>query len=129
MYRPDLCEIFTIISNLLYMKCRKSFKRASITKVQSTFVVLVITVYCYNNLIREEGIVITLCSTLDSPNPGTPLYSTGRGAGKFFNFLYVLYYQLELFPLALPYSPAGSCNYGSFTRAAAGGNCNLITGN
>ena len=37
-------------------------------------------------------------------------------------------YQLELFPLALLCSPAGNCNCGSFTRAAAGGSCNLITG-
>ena len=42
---------------------------------------------------------------LDSPNLGTPLY---QGAGKFFCTYMYMYYQLELFPLALPCSPAGT---------------------
>ena len=45
---------------------------------------------------------------LDSPNLGTPLYLAEEH-----NVL-----PVGTLPPALPCSPAGNCNYGSFTRAA-----------
>ena len=56
----------------------------------------------------------------DSPNPGTP--STGQGSRQIF-FVHTCITSWNSYPpLALPCSPAGNCNYESFTsRAAARG--------